>query len=435
MMGKAYHKKTDRSRRKVQPLQGQAVSVELADGSACFQMVLPMNPMLFDVAQAIEQTASQAGLLMMKALIDEEVHQLTGERYRHLPNRQAVRWGVDGGHVIFAGRKVALDRPRVRSAGGQEIPLSRYQAFAHPQRMQQAVSERILRRVSTRDYEGVLDDLCEGYGIDKSSVSRHWKAASRRQLKELLERRLEELDLCVILLDGKEFHDFTLIVALGVDSVGKKHVLGLWPGATENAEVCGALLDDLLERGLARDRPYLFLLDGAKALKKAVMDRFGKGVRIQRCRVHKERNIQKYLPKKYQRLLSMKLRAAWGMTDYSQAYKELQKVHDWLASINEAAAQSLEEGFEETLTVNRLGLPAELRRVFNSTNMIESCFSRAGDLCRNVKWWRDGNMAWRWGGTVLVEAERGFHRIGGYRQIPMLVEALAKGIDCQEAVA
>jgi putative transposase len=392
MMGKSYQRKTRRSRRKVQNLQDQAVTVDVAGGKASFQMVLPMSPLLAEVAGAIEQTAAQAGLLLMKALIDEEVEQIAGVRYEHQADRQATRWGHDEGQVVFGGRKVALPRPRVRSVDGREVPLERYQAFAHPRRMQEAVSQRILRRVSTRDYAGALDDVCDGYGIAKSSVSRHWKAASRRQLKEMLERPLGELDLCVVFLDGKEFHDFTLIVAVGVDRQGRKHVLGLWSGATENAEVCGALLDDLIERGLAKDKPYLFVLDGAKALKKAVVRRFGSKALIQRCRVHKKRNLQKYLPKKYHGMLSLKLKMAWGMTEYDQALKELRKVHDWLASINQAAAASLEEGLEETLTINRLRLPPQLRRIFSSTNLIESCFSRAGDLCRGVKRWRDGNI-------------------------------------------
>jgi putative transposase len=435
MMGKSYQRKTRRSRRKVQDLQHQSVTVDLAEGKASFQMVLLMNPLLLDVAEAIEQTACQAGLLMMKALIDEEVEQVTGQRYTHQADRQATRWGHDEGHVIFAGRKVALPRPRVRSVEGREIPLTRYQAFAHPQRMQKAVSQRILRRVSTRDYAGVLDEVCDGYGIQKSSVSRHWKAASQQQLQQLLERPLGELDLCVLFLDGKEFHDFTLIVAMGVDRQGRKHVLGLWSGATENAVVCGALLDDLIARGLSMDKPYLFILDGAKALKKAVVSRFGSKGLIQRCRVHKKRNIQKYLPKKYHGMLSMKLRMAWGMTEYDKAYQELRKVHDWLASINQAAAESLEEGMEETLTINRLGLPSQLRRLFASTNIIESCFSRAGDLCRGVKHWRDGNMAQRWAGTVLLEAETRFRRIQAYGQLPLLINALTNTLDKQEAAA
>jgi len=434
-MGKSYQRKTRRSRRKVQNFENQTVTVDVGDGRASFQMVLPLSPLLLDVAGAIEQTASQAGLLMMKALIDEEVEQIAGNRYTHQPDRQATRWGHDEGHVIFAGRKVALPRPRVRAVEGREIPLARYQAFAHPQRMQEAVSQRILRRVSTRDYAGVLDEICDGYGIQKSSVSRHWKALSEQQLQQLLERPLGELDLCVVFLDGKEFHDFTLVVALGVDRQGRKHVLGLWSGATENAVVCGALLDDLITRGLSADKPYLFVLDGAKALKKAVTSRFGSKALIQRCRVHKKRNVAKHLPKQYHGMLSLKLRLAWGMTESDKALKELRKVHDWLASINQAAAASLEEGMEETVTINRLGLPPQLRRLFASTNIIESCFSRAGDLCRGVKRWRDGNMAQRWAGAVLLEAETRFRRIQAYGQLPLLINALTRMLDQQEAVA
>ena len=278
-MGKSYQRKTNHSRRKMQKLDGQAVTVDPADGKAAFQMILPMSEMLFDVAKATEKTASQAGLLMMKALVDEEVEQLAGSRYEHNHQRQAVRRGNDEGHVIFAGRKVAIERPRLRSKeGSREISLSRFNAFAHPYRMQNAVSERILRRVSTRDYAGVPDDLCDGYGIDKSSVSRHWKAAGARKLRQLLERSLHDLQLCVILIDGKEFHDFTLITALGIDIEGRKHVLGLWPGATENSQVCVQLLDELIERGLSTRQRYLFILDGSKALAKAVKARFGRQV-------------------------------------------------------------------------------------------------------------------------------------------------------------
>ena len=421
-MGKYYHNKTNRSKRKMRHLQKNAVTVSLADGKAAFQMILPMSGMLFDVAKAIERTASQAGLLMMKALIDEEVEQLAGSRYQHLSDRKAVRWGSDEGHVIFAGRKVAIDKPRVRSKeGNREMSLSRWNAFAHPYRMQNAVSGRILRRVSTRDYAGVLDDLCDGYGIDKSSVSRRWKAASTEKLRQLLDRPLDDLPLCVILIDGKQFHDFTLITALGVDIEGRKHVLGLWPGASENSQICGQLLEELIERGLSTQQCYLFLLDGSKALAKAVNDRFGRQVLIQRCRIHKQRNIQGYLPKKYHKVLTMKLQAAWGMTDYQEAKKELYKVHDWLASINQAAARSLEEGLEETLTVNKLCLSERLRRRFSNTNTIESCFSLAADLCGNVKRWRDANMAWRWAGTVLLEVEKRFHRVKGYRDLPLLM--------------
>jgi len=436
MMGKYYHKKTGRSKRKVHHLDKSAVIVSVGDGRASFQMVLPMNEMLFDVAGVIEQTAAELGLGMMKALIDEEVEQITGERYGRHRDRRAIRWGKEYGHVIFAGRKVAMEKPRVRSKeAGREVPLRRWDAFAHPARMEKAVQNKILRRVSCRDYSGAIDDLCDGYGIDKSSVSRQWQAASAKQLAELMERRLDDLNICVILLDGKEFGDTTIITALGVDGGGVKHILGLWPGATENSDVCGSLLDDMIQRGLAVGPQYLFVIDGAKALRKAIKDRFGASALIQRCRIHKQRNIRSYLPKKYHRLLAMKLKAAFGMSEYADALKELTKVRDWLMSISDAAASSLEEGFEELLTVNNLKLPASLKKLFSSTNMIESCYSLVGDLCRNVKRWRGERMAVRWAGTMLLETEKRFYRIKGYREMPMLLAMLKRNVDTKEAVA
>jgi transposase-like protein len=301
--------------------------------------------------------------------------------------------------------------------------------------MEQAVHNKILRRVSCRDYSGAIDDMCDGYGIDKSSVSRKWQAASAKQLSALMERRLDNPDICVILLDGKEFGDTTIITALGVDAAGNKHILGLWPGATENSVVCGSLLDDMIERGLSVGTQYLFVIDGAKALKKAITDRFGRSALIQRCRIHKERNIRSYLPKKHHRLLAMKLKAALAMTDYAEALRELRKVHEWLMSISDAAANSLEEGFEELLTVNKLKLPVSLKKLFGSTNMIESCYSLTGDLCRNVKRWRGEGMAKRWAGAMLLETEKRFYRIRGHREMPMLAAMLKRNVDTTEAVA
>ena len=436
MMGKYYRKKTSRSKRKMHHFDNSAVTVSVADGKASFQMILPMSEILFDVAGAIEQAASEAGLRMIKALIDEEVEQLTGDRYQHQPNRRAIRWGKEDGHVVFAGRKVAVDKPRVRSKdSSEEISLRRWDAFAHPRRMEEAVQNKILRRVSCRDYSGAIDDMCDGYGIDKSSVSRKWKVASARQLAELMERRLDEMDICVILLDGKGFGETTIITALGVDTAGNKHILGLWPGATENSETCGSLLDDMIQRGLPVGIQYLFVIDGSKALKKAITDRFGPSALIQRCRIHKERNIRSYLPKKHHRLLAMKLKAAFSMTDYAEALKELRKVHGWLVSISDAAASSLDECFEELLTVNKLKLPASLRKLFGSTNMIESCYSVTGELCRNVKRWRGENMTMRWAGAMLLETERRFYRIRGYREMPILAVTLNRIVDIKEAVA
>ena len=434
-MSKTYQEKTTRSRRKLQELDDQAVKVEMADGQAAFQMVLPMNALMAEVAYSIEQMACQAGLLMMKAMIDEEVEQLAGAKGNHDDQTPAYRWGQEEGHVIFMGRKVALAKPRVRSKNGGEIPLRRYQAFRNSGRMDKTVQTKILQRVSTRDYEGAIGDMCDGYGIDKSSVSRHWKAASTKQLQKMMERDLSGQGISAVLLDGKSFHDYMLIAAIGIDYEGRKHVLGLWPGATENAVVCSALLDNLIERGLSTKEKYLFVLDGSKALKKAVKSRFGENALIRRCRIHKERNIKKYLPKQHHKLLELKLKSAWGMTDYVQAKKALQKVHDWLATINLAAAHSLEDGFDETLAVTKLKLSADLHRTLCRTNSIESAFSLMDDLCHNVKRWRNANMAWRWAGTVLLEAENRFRRVRGFREIPMLVDALNKTVDADQDVA
>lgn len=260
------------------------------------------------------------------------------------------------------------------------------------------------------------------------------QAASTKQPAAMMERRLDDLDLCVMMLDGKAFHDTTLITALGVDSSGRKHVRGLWPGATEDSDLCGSLLDDLMERGLNRHKRLLFVIDGNKALQKAIRDRFGTSVLIQRCRIHKERNIRRYLPRKYHCLLAMKLKAAFGMTDHAEALQALGTVQDWLGSINHAAAKSLQEGFDELLTVTKLQLPASLTKSFAGTNLIESGFSIADDLCRNVKRWRNANMAWRWGGTILLEAEKRFRRIKGYRQMPLLLSKLEQLVDFKEAV-
>lgn len=430
-MGKKYTNKTGRSRRN-SPLQlrGKILGVD----EASVQLSLPIAEIIAGLHDTVESVAAEAGLLVMKALIDEEVEQLAGARYGHAAQRQAVRWGRADGYVVFAGRKLAMDRPRVRGLDGRERPLQRYAAFHSDARMQRAIEPRVIAGVSMRDYERVIDEFCEGYGVQKSSVSRHWKAVSVEQLQGLLERPLGELDLVAIVIDGIEFHEFLLVVALGIDASGNKHVLGLWPGATENAELCKKLLAELVRRGLATDRAYLFVLDGSKALEKAVRATFGKQSPIQRCQVHKERNVLGYLPPEYHAAVRGRLRAAWGMKGYTEAKRALLKTVEYLRELSESAAASLEEGLEETLTLHRLGVPESLRRTLRSTNTIESCFATTRKLCHNVKRWRSEEMAQRWAGTMLLEAESRFHRIKGYRELAVLISAL-RGIESEQAVA
>jgi transposase-like protein len=223
-------------------MRGKIVSRD----EASVQLQLPIAEILAGIPDTVESLAAEAGLLVMKALIDEEVERRVGPRYAHAADRTGVRWGREDGHVVFAGRKVAFQRQRVRDRDGHEVELDRYRLFQANGRMQHAVAPRVLAGVSTRDYCTTIDAVCEGYGVEKSSVSRHWKAASLAELRRLMERPLGELDLVAILIDGIEFHGFLLVVALGIDSGGRKHVLGLWPGATENTEVAKSLLADLV---------------------------------------------------------------------------------------------------------------------------------------------------------------------------------------------
>ncbi len=315
------------------------------------------------------------------------------------------------------------------------MALERYRRFQDDGARQRDVARRILAGVSTRQYECVLDDLCDGYGISKSAVSRQWRAASAAALQGLCERPLGALDLVVLMLDGIRFGDVVLVVGLGLDAQGRKHVLGLWQGDTENATVVGEWLDDLIRRGLPIDRQYLFILDGSKALAKAVRVCFGVDVLLQRCLVHKRRNVLDHLPPRHQRRWAWRLKAAWNMKDYAAAKKELEDIARELSQINPSAAASLEEGLEDTLTLHRLGLPEVLRVSLRSTNLIESLFSVARQTTRRVKRWRSADQVWRWAGSGLLEAEKTLRRVKGYAAMSVLLKALGRGVDAARTAA
>ena len=434
-MGKKYRRKTSRSRRNTPRELNGRVTVNGGVHGRQVQLMLPIPELLSNTQDALEALVKQAGLLLIKGLLDEEVEQLAGKRYEHQDDRSVVRWGDEEGHIVLGGRKLAIKRPRVREVDGSEIPLARYQLFRAGERMKGAVERCIVRGVSTRNYEGLIDGICDGYGVRRSSVSRHWKAASAKDLERLLHFPLVDLDIPVIMIDGVGFHEHLLVVALGVLADGRKRVLGLWQGATENAQLCKDLLADLVDRGLAVDRRRLFVLDGAKALHKAVKSTFGSNALIQRCTVHKLRNVQSYLPEEYHVGVAQRLHAAWGMKDYREAKKLLQKTVKYLEGISASAAASLEEGLEETLTLHLLDVPDILRKTLRSTNAIESCFSRTRELCKNVKRWRDGAMAERWAGTMLLVAQKSFRRIKGFREMQTLLSALRHSRKVKELAA
>ena len=399
------------------------------------QLTLPVPEILAGLHGAIEETATRAGVLIMRTLLEEEVERLAGEKHKHNPDRQGLRWGKEESHVVFGGRKIAVERPRVRSLAGKEIALERFRLFQAGSRMEEAVARQVIAGVSTRDYEGAVNGVVDGYGVRRSSVSRHWKAVSQERLTEFMERPLGALNLVAVLIDGIEFKEALLVAALGVDATGKKYVLGIWQGTTENAELSKSLLQDLVRRGLGTDEKHLFVLDGSKALAKAVRQVFGEKAEIQRCHVHKERNVLDHLPESRKRIVRMRLRAAWNMKDHEEARSELLRLTRYLKDLNPSAAKSLEEGLDETLTIHRLGVPEGLRRSLRTTNAIESCFSSTRKYCRNVKHWRAGNMTLRWAGTMMIEAERRFRRLKGFRSMPRLLVTLGRNVDSERALA
>jgi transposase-like protein len=369
--------------------------------------------------------ATEMGLKVATVLLEDEVNQRCGQRYERVPGRTVTRYGHQGGVAVIAGQKLPIVRPRMRyTRQCGEADLETYARLQSPDAMPQSVLKRLVRGVSCRDYEGVVDLAREGFGVRKSSVSRSFVKASAKEVRQLAERRFDGVRFPVIYLDGVQYAGETMTVALGVLENGTKRVLGVRQGATENAAVCTALLEDLQERGLDTSQPTLLVLDGAKALHAAVKRVWGPGALIQRCQVHKKRNVREHLPQKHWDELSRQLYAAYHETDYDEALRRLKTTARWLERLNPDAAASLREGMEETLTVVRLGIPELLRRTLATTNPIESAFSVAQNVTRRVKCWREGDMRQRWCVAGLMRAESKFRRVKGYRHMPQLLKAL-----------
>lgn len=400
-------------------------STKLNLEAARLQIELPMLEVILQTKAEIEALSAQVGLKIIHGFLEQEIDQRCGPHGQ----QSAFRHGRQPGYVIFAGRKVSINKPRVRAKDGGEITLKSYQAFQQDGRMQRAVARKLTPQVSTRNYAAAIDDCLTGYGIDKSSGSRQWKAATAAELQKLIQRPVPA-DLIGLLIDGQYFRKQCLIVALGIDKQGKKHVLGLWQGATENSTLVRELLADLRERGLNTEAAILAVVDGSKALYKGVRDVFGERALIQRCRVHKLRNVLEHLPLEKRAQAGWRLRGAWAKSTPEEALKELRACVKWLDSISPSAARSLEEGLEETLTITRLGLHESLVRTFNSTNLIESCFARTESWTSRVKRWRDAKMVLRWGAAALLFAEKGFRRIKGCDHIHQLIQALQSHHGC-----
>lgn len=401
--------------------QSKRLSTTEKSETLSMQLELPMAELIAGARDNLEALCGEIGLRIMLAVMHREISLKTGP----WGQQKLYRHGRQKGYVVYAGRKLALERPRLRHPDKGEVPLESYKAFQSDGKMQRTVARRILRNCSMRNYEGALDDCLQGYGIKRSSVSRHFKATTTQELKELLERPVPK-DLLALLIDGKYFPKQCIIVALGIDKEGRKHVLGLWEGATENATVVKSLLEDLVSRGLDPQQKLLIVMDGSRALRKAVDLVFGSQALVQRCRVHKQRNVVEHLPQEKQGQAIWRLRSAWSKADPTAAEKELQATARWLEGISPMAARSLREGLEETLTLQRLGINARLAHCLSSTNMIESCFAHTGSITQRVKHWRDGTMVLRWAAATLRHAEKSFRRARGFEHLGQLQEALSE---------
>jgi len=373
-------------------------------------------------------------------LLEEDREALCGPARRWQAERQAYRHGHDEGRLVLGGRTVKIPKPRVRSLEGEELDLPTWRHFAEEDPLHDRVVRQILAGVSTRKYEDSLEAVPEGLApgaTSSSSVSRRLVAVTQRRMDEFLSRRLDDLDLPVILIDGSSFGEHLIVIALGIDTLGHKHVLGVVEGTTESEEVCKSLLRSLIERGLAVERARLFVLDGGKGIRKAVRTTFGAWALVHRCHIHKLRNVVEHLPKHRRAWIRAAIRKAWASATVTEGRKKLRHLADQLASDHPGAASSLLEGLDETLTLIQLGVGGALHRTLSSTNPIENLIGRTKSVSRNVKRWRGGGMAVRWAITGLVEAEKKFRRIRGHRELPQLVAALEAvvTVDRKEQVA
>ncbi len=369
------------------------------------------------------------GLGVLAELMEEEVDDVVGAKGKWNRQRAAVRHGHEAGEVTLGGRRLPVERPRVRSADGQaELPLQTYAHFADRDPLTKVVLERMLAGVSTRRYRRTQEPVGSGVeqaarSTSKSAVSRAFVERTRAALGELMGRRLDDVRLAVMMLDGIELKGRTNIVALGITTEGVKIPLGLWDGSTENATVATALLSDLVERGLDPEQGMLFVIDGAKALRKAIRAVFGEAP-VQRCIRHKERNVLDHLPERDRPAVKRRLRAAWADNDHDRALDRLQTLAGELERTHPGAAGSLREGMTETLTLTRLGIRGNLKRTLESTNPCESMIECVRRTSRNVKRWQSGEMALRWTAAGMLEAERQFRRIIGYRDLATLAVAI-----------
>jgi len=401
--------------------EGQVTELIAADLDA-----LPIDAATIDGKVALIQALIPLGLLHVEASLQQELELLTGPRYaRHGGQAGLVRHGRQPGSVYLADQKLPIQVPRVRDrAQNHEVPLATYQRLQVPRGLDEGVLRRILAGVSCREYARAAEAVPEAFGLSASTMSRRYIKASARHLAALSARRLDGYELVALFLDGKTFAADTMVMALGVTVRGEKVVLGFVQTGTENATVCTAFLRDLVGRGLRTADGLLVVIDGGKGLHAAVATAFGSAAVIQRCTWHKRENVVAYLPKSEQAALRRQLQTAYGQPTYKKAKAALGRVYRALKQRNASAAASLLEGLEETLTLHRLGLAAELGTSFKTTNCIESMNALVEQRTAKVDYWKNSDQQQRWLATALLDIEPRLRRVKGYRHLPKLHRAL-----------
>ena len=353
------------------------------------QLILPLADIAERLRNGVDHMLFEAELQLLQLIMNDEVNWLTGARYRRQHGRSLDRWGTASGSVIVHAQKVPLQRPRLRSANG-DVKLGSYELFRGDEAMQRQVWSRVMRGLTMRGYGPAIRERARAFGL----------------------------------VDGVEYCGEHFVVALGIDDTGAKTVLGFHQGATENQQICDQLLRGLVSRGLSLKHAFMAVIDGGRAVRASIKKHCGEGVLIQRCQLHKRRNISEHFADGQQKQWDKKLANAYDLLQYQDAKRALNQIHRELMEVNPSAARSLEEGLEETLTVHRLGVPTELRRVLRTTNPIESAFSRVRTVCRNVKRWRDGDQRERWISSALIFAEQRFRRVVGCQAMPKFLETL-----------
>lgn len=383
------------------------------------------------VRQNLQQYVILQGMRALQELLEEERTELCGPAHKKGAVGEAQRWGATEGRLVMGGQRVMVSKPRVRKCG-KEVPLPSWEDFAQEDPLEQRAFEQMVVGVSTRNYQRSLDELpaeVGAHGTSRSATSRRFKEKTAEQLDAWLARDLGEVPIVAMLIDGIIIDHHAVIVAMGVTKAGKKEPLGLWSGSTENSTVVQGLLDNLIARNLQVNCRMLFVIDGSKALRKAVKDTFGRRAVVQRCQFHKMQNVLDHLPKRLRASSGAQLRDAYRSRNRETAKRRLLQLMNHLSDEYPDAAASLREGLDETLTLKDLGLPEALERTLSTTNMLENLNGAIRRVTRNVKRWQDGAMIKRWSAAAILEAEKNFRVLRGHKGLTTLCAFLAEGAE------